>query len=144
MSVEWPSVTVVVTYYNEGELLHRALRSIFDQDYLGKIDVVVVDDCSEIPCPRDGIDSEKVRFFRTSTNSYAGAARNFGARFASGDYLVFLDADDVFLPIRVKSHIEFFLAHPDAVLVGGPGFLHRDEQVTPFLPLAIEMNAPAR
>lgn len=137
----YPSLTVVVTYYNEGELFSRAMDSILGQDYPGPLQIVVVDDCSTIPIPPYVAPPGTVEYYRTESNSYASAARNLGVSKATGDYIAFLDADDLSVPNRFRAHVDFFLNHPEVVIVGAPRWTHRDGKIWSEKPEAIERCA---
>jgi GT2 family glycosyltransferase len=118
-----PELSVVITYFNEGPLLHRAIASVIDEP----CEIVVVDDCSTVPWPDfPAAWQGRVRTAQTPRNSYAGAARNLGVSLVRGSHVAFLDADDVFLPERLSSHREFLQRHPGTVVVGSPVQICRD------------------
>ena len=121
----YPSVSVIVSYHNEGNLIDRALQSIADQTYTGPIETVVIDDASEIPFTLSQSLSQQIRVLRSEENLYAGGARNLAVSHASGEYLCFLDADDEYLPERIESQVSFLLSHPDVLYVGSPYWIHR-------------------
>lgn len=90
--------SLIIPHFNDHNRLERLLNSvpINRQD----IEVLVVDDCSSeidllFPIKKKW---PMIRWFSTSKNSGAGAARNIGLENALGDYLVFADSDDEFLP----------------------------------------------
>lgn len=93
-------VSVVVPCYNDRDNLTRAIRSVLGQRFLHEI--VIVDDHStddslavaEGLCDLDA----RIAVFATPRNLGPAGARNFGARFATGHYLAFLDSDDEYLP----------------------------------------------
>lgn len=124
-----PDVSVIVTYFNEGDLLHRALNSIDALSYPRNIEVVVVDDASEIPPTIPEGLSLPVRIVRSERNLYAGGARNVGLANTSAEFVAFLDADDVYLPNKLEDQMAFLTAHPEAGLVGGPYFVHEKGRV---------------
>jgi glycosyltransferase involved in cell wall biosynthesis len=93
-----PFFSVVIPVYNRAGLLDAALRSVLaqsEQDF----EIVVVDDGSKDD-PRAVVDSHgdpRIRYIRQD-NRGGGAARNRGIDEARGQFLAFLDSDDVFLP----------------------------------------------
>jgi len=93
----WPSVSLVVTTYNRWPLVGAALRSAVDQERPFD-EVILVDDGST-----DGTAQEVASEFPQvrviyQENAERGAARNRGLQEATGDYVVFLDADDLLEP----------------------------------------------
>ncbi len=105
-------VSVIIPTYNREKFLPECVRSVFDQTYR-PIEIVVVDDGStdgtlkvlkELAVEagqKDGL------FFASFTVPNGGAprARNLGFEKSSGDYVVFLDSDDMFLPQKVSKQM---------------------------------------
>ncbi|MFF4971877.1 CDP-glycerol glycerophosphotransferase family protein [Streptomyces sp. NPDC001083] len=95
-----PAVSVVVIVYNDEHRLPTAVRSVLDQT-LRSVEVVIVDDRStdgSYPAAQRlaAAHPDRVRVFRLPENSGGcGAPRNHGIRQARGDYVLFLDSDDV-------------------------------------------------
>lgn len=89
--------SVIIPTYNRRSLLEEALASVFAQE-LEDFEVIVVDDGSSDDTASflDSI-SRDVHVF-AQENGGPGSARNLGARQAQGDYLAFLDSDDVWFP----------------------------------------------
>lgn len=105
-------VSVVVPVYNRREIICETLASIFNQSYR-PIELVIVDDGSS-----DGT-GEVIRewankkhsnqflmrqFFQS--NKGVSAARNVGMEKAIGEYIQFLDSDDLILPGKIKKQVE--------------------------------------
>lgn len=95
-----PKVSVIVPVYNTEPYLRECLDSIINQT-LREIEIICVDDGSTDGSPAILQEYEKkddrIRVL-TQSNLSAGAARNNGMRYATGEYLSFLDADDFFEP----------------------------------------------
>jgi len=92
-------VSVIIPCFNHADELPRAVSSVLLQRYLHEI--IIIDDCSsdnsfQVAERLAGIDP-RIAVFRTKENSGPASARNLGARFATGHYLSFLDADDEYL-----------------------------------------------
>lgn len=87
-----PKISVIIPAYNAHGTIFQTIQSVFDTNY-GKIEIIVSDDCSNMPYefPR----SWGIILVRGKTNRGAGVARNLGLRKASGDWVLFLDADDI-------------------------------------------------
>lgn len=92
----FPSVTLIIPVYNGMSTLPECLDSLEKQDYPGEVEYIIVDDGSS-----DGSGEYCIsRGFRVmrQQNQGPGVARNIGAKVASGEYLVFTDADCVLNP----------------------------------------------
>ncbi|NHN61421.1 MULTISPECIES: glycosyltransferase family 2 protein [Halorussus] len=107
-----PVVSVVIPTYNRAHRLADAIETVADQTY-DPIELVVVDDCSEVPVA-DQLDDDYARHFdkfevlRHDENRGGAAARNTGMREATGDYIALLDDDDRWEPEKVARHVERF------------------------------------
>jgi len=103
-----PSFSVVIPCHNRSELLVRALRSCLSQT-ASPLEVIVVDDASE-PSLADSVAALRGEFdrrgitltcLRRAVNGGPGAARNDGWASARGDYIAFLDSDDLWHPDKL-------------------------------------------
>ena len=91
------AVSVVIPAYNAAEFLPDSLASVFRQTYQPQ-EVLIVDDGSEDETSRVAQALEKrVRYLRKPRGGPA-SARNLGIRAAQGEWIAFLDADDIWLP----------------------------------------------
>src|SRR5437660_1302309 len=90
--------SIIITSHNQANFIRDAVESALAQLH-GPNEVIVVDDASN-----DGSQAileeygERVRLVRLQKNVGAGSARNAGIAAANGEFLVFLDGDDVLLP----------------------------------------------
>jgi glycosyltransferase involved in cell wall biosynthesis len=106
-----PRVSVCIAHYNRPEYLRRALQSLRSQDY-PNFEVIVVDDGSTLPAAVDYLDALEPEFaargwrILRQENLYPGAARNNAARNAIGDYLLFMDDDNVAKPHEISRFIQ--------------------------------------
>lgn len=111
-----PSVSVVVAHYEQPEQLARCLAGLAGQDHpADRLEVIVADDGSAVaPDVPEG-----VRLVRHADEGFRLAAvRNLGAAHATGDVLVFLDADTVPEPGFVRELTRMPGLAPDVVTVG--------------------------
>ena len=93
-------VSIIIPTYNRENKLERAVESVLEQSYQ-YIEVIVVDDCSTdntVTLMGKYKDDERVVYYRLEKNSGACVARNKGIELSKGDYIGFLDSDDIFLP----------------------------------------------
>ena len=101
-----PKVSVVIPVYNAERYLEECLNSVLAST-LDDIEVICVDDCSPDRCPqmldeyaeRD----QRIQVVHLSGNGGPGNARNIGLSRACGQYVYFLDADDMIVPAPTSS-----------------------------------------
>ncbi len=94
-------ISVIMASYNQPRLMERAIRSVISQTF-HDWELIVVDDCST-DNTRDVVRSiaaidNRVRLLKTSSNAGQGAARLQGISASRGEFVAFLDQDDVFAP----------------------------------------------
>jgi GT2 family glycosyltransferase len=101
-AAETPAISVVIPAYNAAEFIGQALDSVFSQTRPPR-EVIVVDDGSEDQTP-DVVAkyAGKVKYMRKERGGPA-SARNVGIRAASGEWIAFLDGDDVWLPTLLEA-----------------------------------------
>ncbi len=88
-----PYFSIVIPAYNEEHHIGSCLQSIFDSDYDStQYEVIVVDNGSQDQTHEIAINSGRVRAFQL-TEGNVGAVRNYGAKKARGQMLIFIDAD---------------------------------------------------
>lgn len=124
-----PDISVIIPTYNRAEMLCRCIDSVLSQQG-AQFEIVVVDDCSpdntcEIIKAKFG-NEPKVKYIRNEQNMQLAASHNNGARASSGDYLFFLDDDNVLEPNALVELLECFRRHPDAGLVAPLAIHQRD------------------
>lgn len=113
-----PKVSVVLPAYNAERTIERALASVRGQNY-PSMELLVVDDAStDLTCRTvERSSTGDVRLFRHDTNRGAAAARNTALFVARGEYVAFLDADDLWLPGKLASQVEQLNRNPRMSLV---------------------------
>jgi glycosyltransferase involved in cell wall biosynthesis len=89
-------VSLIITTYNYGHFVERAIRSAMDQTlHPDQFEILVVDDASTDHTAEVLANyTDDVRIFHLEKNGGLSAARNFGIKKAKGQFIVFLDADD--------------------------------------------------
>ena len=108
-----PRVSVIIPTFNRADLVKQAVDSVLRQtvtDY----EVIVVDDGST-DGTRQALEdvTPPVRYYFQKNRGVA-AARNLGIEEARGEYLAFLDSDDLFEPGFLEAVLATFAAHPEA------------------------------
>lgn len=102
-------VSVIIPIYNAEKYIADTLNSIFSQDYKD-IEIVLVDDCSKDNSANIIMEHQKehpqIVYYLQEKNMGAGAARNKALELAKGQYVAFLDSDDIWLPDKINRQIE--------------------------------------
>jgi glycosyltransferase involved in cell wall biosynthesis len=101
-----PRFSVIIPAYNSAATLARAIESVRAQTWPAHEIIVVDDGSSDDTASVAESFGDAIRLIR-QPNSGVAAARNAGARLATGDWLAFLDADDWYAPDRIRLHAEW-------------------------------------
>jgi glycosyltransferase involved in cell wall biosynthesis len=112
-----PTVSVVIPTFNRTTLLLEAVQSVLNQT-LPPLEVIVVDDGSEQDVARflrEKISDDRVRCIRQE-NAGPARARNRGMTEAKGDYVAFLDSDDLWLPEKLAKQVQALQAASAATM----------------------------
>jgi glycosyltransferase involved in cell wall biosynthesis len=113
-------VSIVTPFLNARRFLAEAIESVLAQTYdrweLLLVDDGSTDDSASIAQRYTAAHPHKVRHLAHAgrLNMGASASRNLGIRHATGEYLAFLDADDVYLPRKLEQQVPLLDAHPRA------------------------------
>ncbi len=109
-------VSVIVPTHNRPHFLGRTIDSLLAQTYRDTEIVVVDDNAPDSPARADTQalmrnyeQHDNVIYIRNEKPMGGGLARNEGIRAATGDYVTFLDDDDVYLPEKVETQLSFML-----------------------------------
>lgn len=120
--IDNPLVSVVIPTYNRASYLGDAIDSVLQQTY-ANYEVIVVDDGST-----DGTDNliqtygQRVRYIREK-NQGVSVARNEGVRISGGDYIAFLDSDDIWMPDKLGRQISLLNRFPECDLSFSPAWI---------------------
>jgi glycosyltransferase involved in cell wall biosynthesis len=107
-------VSVIIPTFNRLGFVRQAVASVCAQQDAAS-EVIVVDDGSS-DGTTDALEGEfgvRIRVLRTANRGVA-AARNLGVATSKGEWLAFLDSDDVWLPGKLAAQVDFFVRHPQA------------------------------
>jgi len=116
--VTTPLLSVVIPTWNRAHLVCEAIESALNQR-AGKVEVIVVDDCSTdatVALVKKSFGS-RVQVLTLKARGGQGAARNAGALRASGEFVGFLDSDDIWLPGKLDAELCVFAEFPHAIAV---------------------------
>ena len=101
-------VSIIMPSWNTGRFIGESIQSVLSQTYKNW-ELIIVDDCStdntdEIVA---SFNDERIRYFRNDKNSGAALTRNKAMREARGEWIAFLDSDDLWMPEKLEKQISF-------------------------------------
>lgn len=111
----YPTVSVAIPAYNAEKYIYQTLDSVVRQSYKGVIETVITDDCStdgtadiifDFIKSHEGIENRTFYYIKNKKNSGVCVSRNRAAQKCSGEYLCYLDADDIWDERKVEAQIE--------------------------------------
>ena len=110
-----PAVTVIIPFFNHINWTLEAVHSVLNQS-LPASEVLLVDDGSTEPVDRlQLLEDSRVRIIQQANRGPA-AARNNGMRNARGEFIAFLDSDDLYTPGKLACQVEIHLRNPELLL----------------------------
>ncbi|MDX9964216.1 glycosyltransferase family A protein [Desulfobacter postgatei] len=114
-----PLVSVIIPAYNAAEYINEAVESVLSQTY-GNLEIIVIDDGSTdntAACVSSAFESSII--ILRQCNNGPSSARNRGIEVATGKYIAFLDADDIWFPDKISEQVNLMEAYPDVGMVFG-------------------------
>ena len=135
-----PKVSVLIPCYNAEKYIGETLRSVFAQTWQN-LEVIVVDDGSE-----DGSAKEVERFrgaeiaLIRQRNAGASAARNRAFEASTGEFVQFLDADDLIAPDKIELQLRRLIGNPKSVASAEWGRFYETPEETQFEPSPVNRD----
>jgi glycosyltransferase involved in cell wall biosynthesis len=109
--------SVIITAYNLEKFISEAINSVLSQT-VKPDEIFVVDDCStDHTASVIASFGSSVRYLKMSENSGGLSATFYGLRHATGDIVLFLDGDDVWMPEKIESVLPLYNQYPDMGIV---------------------------
>ncbi|MBP6342585.1 MAG: glycosyltransferase [Candidatus Omnitrophica bacterium] len=110
-------VSVIIPAYNKAEYTRRTVESVLAQTY-SSLEVIVVDDGStDNTAQVMAAFKDRIRYI-LKPNGGACSARNAGIKASSGEYIAFIDCDDLYEPRKIEVCADYLNSHPEY------GFVH--------------------
>ena len=101
-------VSIIMPSWNTAKFIGETIQSVKNQTYTNW-ELLIVDDCST-----DNTDEivasfkdDRIRYFHNEKNSGAALTRNKALREAKGEWIAFLDSDDLWAPTKLEHQINF-------------------------------------
>jgi len=113
-----PVITVLIDAYNYGRFIEQAIESVLSLDFaMEQVEILVVDDGStDDTAERVKKYGGAIRYLRKENGGQASAF-NLGFAEARGEFVFTLDADDYFLPGKLRRVMEEFEKHPEVGMI---------------------------
>lgn len=108
--METALVSIITPCFNSDKFIAETIQSVQNQSY-PNWEMIIVDDRSTDKTitiiEQFAINDGRIRFFQLQKNSGAGIARELALSKATGDYIAFLDADDLWKPLKLEKQLQF-------------------------------------
>ncbi len=123
-----PLFSVVIPTYNRADLLREALESV-DRQECGEFELIVVDDGSSEDLSSVAAEYQgRAKFLRQENAGLLPRRCSNGVRAATGEYVAFLDSDDLWLPWTLSVYRQVLSDHGRPAFIAGCPHLFRDRQ----------------
>lgn len=101
-------VSIIMPSWNTGEFITESIRSVLNQTYTNW-ELIIIDDCSSDDTDQivESINDERIKYLKNEKNCGAALTRNRGLREARGEWIAFLDSDDLWMPEKLEHQIDF-------------------------------------
>ena len=114
-----PTVTVLMSVYNGEKYLYEAIESILNQTFKD-FEFLIINDGSTDGTAKilQSYQDHRIKIINNEKNIGLTKSLNKGLRFAKGEYIARMDADDISMPERLEKELEFMEAHRNYAVVG--------------------------
>ena len=101
-------VSIIMPTYNCGKFIEETINSVINQTYTNW-ELIIVDDCSKDNTEEvvKKIKDKRIKYHKLKENSGAAVARTEAMKKAKGNYMAFLDSDDLWYPEKLEKQLKF-------------------------------------
>lgn len=114
-----PSISVIMPAFNASKTIELSIESVLKQTQ-NDFELIIINDCSTDDTLQKieeiAREDSRIRVYSNEINSGASFSRNYGVSVAKGDWIAFIDSDDLWREDKLKKQIELVDNNPDAVL----------------------------
>lgn len=104
-----PLVSIIMPCYNASEIIGKSIESVLNQTY-SNWELLITNDCSkdnsEEIVRNYMVKDDRIKLYTLEKNSGVAAARNNSINYAKGDYIAFLDSDDIWFATKLERQVE--------------------------------------
>lgn len=102
--------SVIMPVYNSEKYVSNAIESVLSQTY-SNLELIIIDDCStdnSICIINEYLNKDiRIKLLHNKTNKGCAFCRNIGVEKSCGEFIAFIDSDDIWLPSKVEQQIKF-------------------------------------
>ncbi|MGA1823460.1 MAG: glycosyltransferase family 2 protein [bacterium] len=115
---EQPLVSVIMPTYNHGNVIGEAIESVLNQTYQN-FELIIIDNYSEDDTEKivASYEDNRIIYLKFRNNGIIAASRNYGIKHVHGEYIAFLDSDDLWLEQKLEFVIDYFKKVPGVDVV---------------------------
>lgn len=115
---EQPLVSVIMPTYNHGKFIAAAIDSVLNQTHRN-LELIIIDNYSEDDTEEivASYKDDRIIYLEFRNNGIIAASRNHGIKHSDGEYIAFLDSDDIWLPEKLEKQIKLFQISNEAAMV---------------------------
>ena len=120
-----PLVSIIMPSYNHAKYIAETIESIRQQTY-SSWELIIVDDGSDDNTEEiiHTINDQRINFYKEGRINVAGIIKNIGLSKSKGEFIAFIDSDDLWEPTKIEKQLKALQEYPDAgfCLTGGYNF----------------------
>ena len=132
-------VSIIMPSWNTGKFISGSIQSVIDQTY-NNWELIIGDDCAtdnteEVVAPY--LSDSRIKYLHNDKNCGAALTRNKAMRAAQGEWIAFLDSDDLWTPDKLEKQIKYMIEHNYVLSYTGYEKIDEDDK-----PLGIYVSGP--
>jgi len=126
-------ISVIIPTFNRKVFICEAIKSVLNQTYKD-IEIIVIDDGSTDNTYKEikEMGDEKIRYYKFPHTGIPAILRNYGIKKARGEYIAFLDSDDLWLENKLKKQIDFYNKKYECLLFTDAFYMDSYEKLIKF------------
>jgi len=117
-------VSVIVPTYNRGCFIRETINSALNQTYQN-FEIIIIDDGSTDNTKEiiKSFNDNRIKYVFQKHSGLPASSRNTGIKIAKGEYIAFLDSDDLWFPLKLEKQIKAIERNPDKLLISTNGII---------------------
>ncbi|MCK5285789.1 MAG: glycosyltransferase [Candidatus Pacebacteria bacterium] len=113
--IENSKISVIIVTYNRPESVKEAIQSVLDQTFKD-FELIIIDNGVKIPAKKivESFRDSRIKYIQNNKNTDCAGGKNIGMKNMRGEFVAFLDDDDVWLPDKLELQVQAFEKNPEA------------------------------